>query len=246
MADIQITVLDPSTACQLSGLLDMARDMLGFSEDMEDIYGDAKWVGWLNAARDDLVAEMADTGALVPVTTVSIAATGAAEYDLLSYGFLRIDRVGYAAGSEDIGWLPLYDRDDASPYLSEPTATAGAPGIAYRSGIATVGFADAPASGTVYVQGPRLMDPMAASDDATGLPCLFREAVCLGAALRACRHDIGRTENAVRLPLLDGEWREKLRRLRYVMRKMTPSRAGFVAADGVRPYERYGYGRGWR
>jgi hypothetical protein len=224
----------------LGTLLDDAKDMLGFGE-IEDIYGDARWTRWLNQSRDDLLAEM---GGLLPVSQVWFTATGLNEYDMLPYGFLRIDRVGYRNGpgegpGEDVAWLPLYDRDDANIYRGGPNTTAGFPAIGYRSGISAIGFAQAPDTGTVYVQGPRLPAPLLETSDRTDLPRLFNEVLCIGAALRACRHDIGRSECGLRLPMLADQWRDTVRRLRYVLAKMTPQRVGYVVGDSewwrVRP-----------
>jgi hypothetical protein len=216
----------------LAVLLDDAKDMLGFGE-VEDIYGDDKWTRWLNQSRNDILTEM---GSLLPESQVWFPASGLQEYDLLPYGFLRIDRAGWRDGPGegpglDTAWLPVYDRDDANIYRTGPETVNGTPGIAYSSGIGTLGFAQAPDTGTIYVQGPRLPAPLLEGNDRSGLPAVFNEVLAIGAGIRACRHDIGRSECGIRLPLLSADWREAVTRLRLVLARMAPKRAGYVVGD---------------
>lgn len=220
----------PNASTAVSVLTSDAQDMLGFDDDENpDIYGNAKWRRWLTQARDDILADM---DSLLPMTTWTFDANGATGYDLLGRGFLYVGRVGYGTSSTTAtNWLPL--RTDRQGTGAVVPVESGTPGWAWTEGLATLALNPYPTSGTVTVEGRRLPVDLQNQTDTSGLPRVFNETLALGAALRACRHDMGRSENAAARGTLQDEYTAKLGRMRALINRNPQNGGGYTVATGA-------------
>lgn len=195
------------TGSTLADIRARARVLVGVppnASSTEDDYADL-WPAFVTQARDRLITRL-PARCVLARTEEQIPVTGAGAYDLTRYAFLRIERVGYAVGSETT-WVPVYEPHERLPWSGD-YGDAGDPVAVTWDGRLLATFPwPSDTSAFLIVQGTRLPDEVLHDTDASGLPRMLNDVTALGAALAAIGYDIEREDHFTRrLPVLTRDY----------------------------------------
>lgn len=191
------------------------------------------WPGFATQARDEMILRLPSRRVLGQAEALIKIADSARAYDITALGFLRVDRVGYQAGTT-MTWLNLYDPFQALACTSSPEQT-GTPSFVTYDGRLLCGIpAATDIAAHLVVQGVALPDAMLIDSDTSGLPELCNEIISIGAAIRVCGYDVEREDLYIRrLPVLKAEWEQKIAYLRGSLLNNRSPRGGWKCAPSI-------------